>query len=99
LGSHWARAAMSVSIQLVSWLQAYAGDGKAIEVAGATVGECIDRLIERYPHLGRIILDEERELQPYIDVAVNGADAYPESLAKTVKDGDEISIMAVISGG
>ena len=34
-----------------------------------------------------------------IIISVNGESAYPEQLAKPVKDGDELNIVFMISGG
>ena len=45
------------------------------------------------------LFSKNGELFEYIIIPVNGESAYPEQLAKPVKDGDELNIVLIIGGG
>jgi molybdopterin converting factor small subunit len=68
-------------------------------VKGSTVGDCLNDLVRQYPKTKRLLFDKDGKLLRYVEVYVNKATTYPEELATPVKDGDEISIVHVISGG
>ena len=70
-----------------------------VEVEGKTVGDCLDRLIEQFPALKEILFDKKGRLLNIMEVYVNMESAYPEELAKKVKDGDEIHITMMLAGG
>jgi len=70
---------------------------KTAEVNGSTVDECLKYLMELFPKLE--LFDKDGELASYLGIHVNGVNAYPEELKKPVKDGDELSIILMISGG
>jgi molybdopterin converting factor small subunit len=69
------------------------------EVDGKTVGECIHQLVKRFPNLQSAIFDEKGELQNLLEVFLNSESAYPGELARSTKDGDEIHITTILSGG
>jgi len=77
----------------------YTNNQRITEVNGETVGECVKRLVGKFPEMEKVLLDESGNLQPYVAIYVNGASAYPEELAKPVKDGDEIHLLFIIGGG
>lgn len=91
--------AMSVKIDIPAYFQAFTGDAEAIEAKGSTVAECVNHLIEQFPAMKKMLLSEDGALLGDIGVYVNGEDAYPDELAKPVKDGDEIYLLYVIPGG
>ena len=70
-----------------------------VEVEGKTVRDCLDRLIEQFPALKEILFDKKGRLLNIMEVYVNMESAYPEELAKKVKDGDEIHITMMLAGG
>jgi molybdopterin synthase sulfur carrier subunit len=70
-----------------------------VEVNGNTVGQCLDDLIRQFPQIKRWLFDKTGKLHNYVDIYVNGESAYPDELATPVKDGDELHIIVVISGG
>jgi molybdopterin converting factor small subunit len=70
-----------------------------VDVEGATVGECLRELVKRFPDMGKKLFDGKGKLQNVIEVYVNMESAYPDELAKTVKDGDEIHITLMLAGG
>jgi len=70
-----------------------------VEASGNTVGECLQYLVTQFPEIKKVLFDKEGELLRYLDIYVNLESAYPEDLAKPVKDGDEIDIIPMIGGG
>ncbi|MDP2730124.1 MAG: MoaD/ThiS family protein [Dehalococcoidales bacterium] len=90
---------MGVRIVIPSYLQPYAGNQASVEVKGSSVRECLDNLAEQFPDIERMLLAENGELLSYVAVYVNGKDAYPEELARAVKDGDEVHLLYIIGGG
>jgi hypothetical protein len=45
------------------------------------------------------ILDKHGKLLKHIEIFVNGSTASPEGFAAPVSDGDELSILMLLSGG
>lgn len=90
---------MSVTIRIHSFLRQYTGGDKTVEVKGKTVGECLDDLEAKFPGIKQQLYDKEGKLADLWDVYVNSTSCYPEDIAKPVKDGDELTIVALIHGG
>ncbi len=72
---------------------------KTVEVRGTSVGEALKHLVDMYPGLENKIFDKKGNLQKYIEIYLNGESAYPNELAKPVKDGDEIQVVTFLAGG
>lgn len=90
---------MSIKINLPSYFLPYTNDREVVEGKGATVGECLNQLVRQFPDLEKMVFDKKGKLHAYIGIYVNGEDAYPQQLAKPVKDRDEIHILYIIGGG
>lgn len=90
---------MSIEVKISPILAKYTNNQQVAEVNGSTVGECLDHLVRQLPKLKPALFDSSGRLQRYLDVYVNGESAYPQELAKTVKDGDKLQIVMVIAGG
>jgi molybdopterin converting factor small subunit len=90
---------VSVKINIPSYLSYLANDQDVVEVQGSTVGQCLKQLVDRFPGLRGWLFGKNGNLNKTVDVYVNMESAYPEELAKPVKDGDELHIIIVISGG
>lgn len=91
---------MSIKVNLPSHFNSFTGRQSVAEVAGKTVGECLADLVKQFPGIETALYDKQGKLLNYIDVYVNRESSYPEELAKTVKDGDELHItLFVIAGG
>jgi len=69
------------------------------QVDGGTVGQCLDHLVRQFPGIEKDLFDEDGKLLGYINIFVNGESAYPEDLAKPVKEADEIYIVPMFAGG
>jgi len=89
---------MSIKIKVSLDLRRLINHTEVVEVNGSTVGECLKHLVEQFPLFGDRLFSKQGLLL-YVNIYVNGENAYPESLAKPVRDGDEISITNVLGGG
>lgn len=90
---------MSVTINLGPGLHRLTDGQTTVNVEGATVGQCLDGLVKQFPGLKPRLFDKKGKLRNYIDIYVNQESAYPEELAKPVRDGDELHITLLIAGG
>ena len=90
---------MSIIVNIHQTLQHLTNDQAKIEVHGATVGECLDELVTRFPGVKERLFNKKGTLLNYVDIYVNRESSYPEELAMKVKDGDELSITLMVAGG
>ncbi len=90
---------MSIKIDIPSYLQPFTNDMEVIEVNGSTVGECLNYLVKQFPSIEKMLFTKTGKLLGYVGIYVNGEDAYPEELAKPIKDGDGLHILYIIGGG
>jgi molybdopterin converting factor small subunit len=90
---------MSVKINIPDFLTYLTNDQDVVETNGSTVGQCLKQLVDRFPELRGWLFGKNGNLNKTVDVYVNMESAYPEELAKPVKDGDELHIIIIISGG
>jgi sulfur-carrier protein len=90
---------MSMQFIIPPFLRHLTGGSALVNVNGNNVGDCLTDLIRQFPILQEEVLDENGELREYIEIYINGRTTYPEDLAKTVSEGDEILILNVIAGG
>jgi molybdopterin converting factor small subunit len=90
---------MSVAIEIPSVLGKYSKKKLNFEVEAKTVGEALRELGKQSPGLKKLLLDKEGNLAHFYDVYVNGESAYPQTMARPVKDGDKLSIIMLIFGG
>ena len=70
-----------------------------VDVEGRSVVECLRSLVERFPNIRRVLFASNGELLKNIDIYINAESAYPEELKKPVKDGDEIHLDLLLTGG
>ena len=90
---------MSVKIDIPPLLRHLADGAITATVKGNTVADCLNDFVRQYPKTRRLLFDKEGKLVRYVEVYVNKATAYPEEMTKPVNEGDEISLVYVISGG
>ena len=90
---------MTVSVKIPTQLRT-ATDGEATAtVDGATVGEVLDGLYDRFDGLReRIAVDGD--LRRFVNVYVGGEDIrFLDGLETEVSDGDEVTILPAVAGG
>ncbi len=90
---------MSVKVNIHKTHRMYTDGLEAVEVKGGTVGDCLKDLVQRYPGMREGLFDKKGKLLNVVEVYVNNESAYPEELARAVKDGDEIQLILMLSGG
>lgn len=78
-------------------LHAYTARRAEVEAEGRTVGEILSALDARYPGIRFRIVDEQERLRPHILVFVSGNLA--PDLSHPLRGGDEVQIVASLSGG
>jgi molybdopterin synthase sulfur carrier subunit len=90
---------MTVSVKIPTQLRS-ATDGEATaKVDGATVGEVLDSLYDRFDEL-RSRIAEDGGLRRFVNVYVGGEDIrFLDGLDTAVKDGDEVTILPAVAGG
>ena len=72
---------------------------ESVEVEGNNVAECLKNLVETFHGLEEELFDKKGHLRNLIEIYINLESAYPDEMAKTVKDGDEIHITYMLAGG
>ena len=90
---------MSVKIKVPSYMKSFTNNMEVVEVNGNTVGECLNHLVKQLPGMKKQLFSKDDNLFENIIISVNGESAYPEQLAKPVKDGDKLDIIFLIGGG
>ncbi len=90
---------MSVTKNIHPVLHSFTGGQDIVPVEGSTVGQCLEQLVARFPAIKERLFDRDGKLLSHVDLYLNGESAYPEELARPVKDGDELHIVLMISGG
>lgn len=70
-----------------------------VDVAGATVRECIDAVAARYPGFGDQVYDAAGSLHRFVQLFLNGDELGPDALEAPVGPDDRVEILAAIAGG
>jgi molybdopterin converting factor small subunit len=89
---------VSIEISLHKTHRRYTDGKETIEVEGKTVGECLRDLVKQYPPMEKEIF-KNRNLNSLVEVYLNGESAYPNELIKSVRDGDKINLVYMLSSG
>jgi molybdopterin converting factor small subunit len=81
-------------------LRAAAGGTKEVEIDGATVGDVLSQLVDRYPGLRSQLLTDEGDLNRFVNVYVEGQDIrYLDERATPVAERDTLIILPAMAGG
>jgi MoaD family protein len=78
--------------------------GKTVDIPlpeGATVRKLVEAIIEKFPQLGRMFLDDAGELSPRVHVFVNGRGApyLRERLDTPLAATDQVDVFPPVAGG
>lgn len=91
---------MSVTLSLPTILARLADGQVTLEANGATLGEVVAGVAQRFPQLAPRLQDECGGPYPFVAFYLNDEDArFRGGFAAPVTDGDEITVIAAISGG
>jgi molybdopterin synthase sulfur carrier subunit len=90
---------VGVTVKIPAQLRTLTGNEAETQVEGASVGEALEDLYERYDGL-RERITEDGELRRFVNVYVGGEDIrFGSGLDTPVSDGDEITILPAVAGG
>ena len=88
------------NVRIPPVLRANAGGNKQVDVAGATVGQALVALVERYPGLRSQLLTEDGELNRFVNVYLNDQDIrYLQERATPLDARDTLIILPAMAGG
>lgn len=86
-----------MQVHIPSPLHPYTGGRSLVEASGATLAEMLQELDGRYPGLRFRIVDEQDRIREHIRFFVGGE--LVRSIAHPVEPGQDVHIVAALSGG
>jgi molybdopterin synthase sulfur carrier subunit len=90
---------VSVEVRVTSVLQKVIGS-KSVQAEGATIGEVLQGVNERFPGFREQITMEDGSLHRFVNIYVNDEDIrFMQQLETPVETGDVISILPALAGG
>ncbi len=90
----------TITIHIPTPLRAYTDDQATASVDGATVGEALRALVDRYPELETNLYADDDTLRQFVNIYVGDEDIrHLDGEDTTLSDGDELSIVPSIAGG
>jgi molybdopterin converting factor small subunit len=90
---------MSVKVHIHTTHRQFTNGLEVVDVEGSTVGDCLNHLIQQYPGMEKALFVKKDKLRNNVEIYLNHASAYPNELVKTVKDGDVIHLVTMLTGG
>ena len=90
---------MPVKVHIHATHRQFTNGLEGVATEGNTVGECLSHLIQQFPGMEKALFAGKGKLLNTVEIYVNHASAYPNELAKPVKEGDEIHLIYMIAGG
>ena len=90
---------MPVKIHIHATHRQFTNGLEVVAVEGNTVGECLNQLIKQFSGMEKALFAKKDKLLNIVEVYINHVSAYPNELAKPVKDGDEIHLIIMLAGG
>ena len=91
---------MAITLSLPTVLARLADGQSTLKATGATLGEVVAEVAERYPKLAPRLRDDFGEPYPFVTFYLNDEDIrFRGGFAAPVSEGDEVTIVAAIAGG
>ena len=90
---------MAIHIHIHTTHRQFTKGLEVVAVQGKTVGDCLNDLVRQFPGMEKAIFAGKDKLHRVIEIFLNDSSAYPNELAKPVKDGDQIHLLVMLSGG
>jgi molybdopterin converting factor small subunit len=91
---------MSISIHIHKTHREHTDGAETVEVRGGeTIGACLNDMVARFPGMAGQLFTASGQLIKTIEIYHNMESAYPNELARTTQDGDEIHITVMLAGG
>jgi molybdopterin converting factor small subunit len=89
---------VSIRVHVHKTHQQFTSGMEMVETEGMTVGDCLKDLVRKFPAMSEKVF-KNGKLNPLMEVYLNAQSAYPNELARPVKDGDQIHLTLMLSGG
>ncbi|MGZ4678102.1 MAG: MoaD/ThiS family protein [Acidimicrobiia bacterium] len=86
-----------MKVRIPSPLRSYTGEQAVVDAEGATLGDMLRDLDERYPGLRFRMVDEQDRVRKHMKVFVNTEAV--RDLSTPICSDDEVTIMQALSGG
>ena len=86
-----------MKVRLPSPLASYTAGRREVEADATSVAALLEDLDRRYPGIRFRMIDEQDRVRPHIRIFVNRQKA--SSLAQALDPGDEVLVVAALSGG
>jgi len=91
---------MSVTVSIPTPLRSFTGGKDSVELAGETVGQVLDGLLNTHAGLRRHLVQEDGRLRSFVNLYLNETDIrHLSSTATAVRPGDVLTIVPSIAGG
>ncbi len=90
---------MAVKVHIHTTHRRLTNGADVVAVEGNTVGECLSQLIRQFPGMEKALFAKKDKLLNNVEIYLNHASAYPNELVKPIKDGDEIHLVVMLTGG
>jgi molybdopterin converting factor small subunit len=88
------------TLRIPDALRRYARGKAVLEVAGATVGEALQDVLERYPDLRIRLVDEAGSVRSHLAVFRNEEQLRrDEAAAVPLRPGDTLTLLLAVDGG
>ncbi len=87
-------------LKIPSPLRTYSDGQAVVEVAGSTVAEAMDSLVEQHPDLRQHLFNGQEDLRPFVNLYLNSEDIrHLQNLNTPIQPGDRLMIVPSIAGG
>jgi sulfur-carrier protein len=86
-----------VKVRLPTPLIEYTGGVREVQAAGASLAELLADLDRQFPGIRFRMIDEQDEVRPHMRFFVNGE--LRRSVRSPLEQGDEVLVVAALSGG
>ena len=86
-----------MTVHIPSPLRSYTAQKGAVDAQGATLGEVLSALDQRYPGLRFRIITEQDTIRQHIRIFVNEEQA--QDLSVALRPDDQVYIICALSGG
>jgi sulfur-carrier protein len=91
---------VSVKLRMPPILRPQVGGERDVEVDGSTLREALDELFSRYPGVRSHLVDEQGELNRFVNVYVENEDVrLGEGLETSLVDGGVVRVIPAMAGG
>jgi cysteine synthase/molybdopterin converting factor small subunit len=89
-----------IRVRIPPTLRSEVGGIREVEAAGETIRDVLDDLADRYPALGRQVLENGSRLAPFVNVYVNSEDVRTlQGLDTPVSAGSTVILLPAMAGG